>query len=46
MIDTQDAELAAGIRYETIGVEVTNILMSDDSSSRRLAEFVVELGTT
>jgi LPPG:FO 2-phospho-L-lactate transferase len=46
VIDTQDAELAAGIRYETIGVEVTNILMSDDSASRRLAEFVVELGTT
>jgi LPPG:FO 2-phospho-L-lactate transferase len=45
VIDTQDAELAAGIRYETIGVEVTNILMSDDSASRRLAEFVVELGT-
>jgi LPPG:FO 2-phospho-L-lactate transferase len=45
VIDTQDAELAAAIRYETIGVEVTNILMSDDSASRRLAEFVVELGT-
>jgi len=44
VIDVKDAGQAASIRYETIGVEVTDILMSDDDAARRLARFVVELG--
>jgi hypothetical protein len=43
VIDSQDAELASAIRYETIGVQVTDIRMVDDAAARRLAEFVVEL---
>jgi len=43
VIDTRDAELASSIRYETIGVQVTDILMPDDDAARRLAEFVVGL---
>jgi len=44
IIDTQDAELASTIRYDdTIGVEITDIRMSDDAAARRLAQFVVEL---
>src|SRR5262245_20439535 len=43
VIDVQDADLASSIRYETIGVEITNILMSDDDEARRLAKFVVDL---
>lgn len=45
VIDDQDAGLAPAIRYETIGVQITNIRMSDDAATRRLAKFVVELGT-
>ena len=41
VIDTRDAGLAATIRYETIGVQVTNILMSNDEAARELAEFVI-----
>lgn len=41
VIDTTDAALAASIRYETIGVQVTDILMTDERASRRLAEFVI-----
>jgi LPPG:FO 2-phospho-L-lactate transferase len=44
VIDTQDASLAASIRLETIGVQITDILMSTDEAARRLAKFVVELG--
>jgi LPPG:FO 2-phospho-L-lactate transferase len=43
VIDTRDAGLAASIRYETIGVHVADILMSDDDAARRLANFVVGL---
>lgn len=43
VIDVQDAALAASIRYETIGVQITDILMSDDAAATRLAEFVVQL---
>ena len=46
VIDVQDVALASAIRYETIGVQVTDIHMADDASARRLAEFVVELGNT
>src|SRR5262249_41378347 len=43
VIDSQDAELASSIRHETIGVETTDILLSNDEADRRLAEFVVGL---
>lgn len=46
MIDVKDAALASSIRYETIGVQITDILMSDDATAGRLAKFVVELGNT
>ena len=42
IIDTRDEALASSIRYETIGVQVTDILMSDDAAARRLAQFVVD----
>src|SRR5207249_11301526 len=41
VIDARDAELASSIRYETIGVRVTNLLMPDDIAARKLAEFIV-----
>ena len=44
VIDTTDAELASAIRYETIGVQITDIRMTDDAAARRLAAMVVELG--
>jgi LPPG:FO 2-phospho-L-lactate transferase len=44
VIDTRDAGLAASIRYETIGVHMTDISIPDDQAARRLAAFVVELG--
>jgi LPPG:FO 2-phospho-L-lactate transferase len=42
VIDVRDAKLASSIRYETIGVQITDILMSDDEAARRLAKFVVD----
>jgi LPPG:FO 2-phospho-L-lactate transferase len=42
VIDTRDAALASSIRYETIGVQITDILMPDDDAARRLAKFVVD----
>jgi LPPG:FO 2-phospho-L-lactate transferase len=41
IIDTTDAEMAASIRYDTIAVEVTDILMPDAAAATRLAEFVI-----
>jgi LPPG:FO 2-phospho-L-lactate transferase len=41
VLDTRDAALAASIRYETIGVQITDILMTDSEAARRLAQFVV-----
>ena len=41
VIDTRDAGMAASIRYETIGVRVTDILMPNDDAARRLAAFVI-----
>jgi 2-phospho-L-lactate transferase/gluconeogenesis factor (CofD/UPF0052 family) len=43
VLDTRDAVLAASIRYETIGVQVTDILMTDQEAARRLAQFVIGL---
>jgi LPPG:FO 2-phospho-L-lactate transferase len=43
VIDVHDAELASAIRYETIGVQTTDIRIQDDNAARRLAQFVVEL---
>ena len=45
VIDEKDAMLAPAIRYDTIGVHMTDIRMSDDEEATRLAEFVVELAT-
>jgi LPPG:FO 2-phospho-L-lactate transferase len=44
VIDVQDSGLASSIRYETIGVQITDILISSDDAAKRLARFVVELG--
>jgi LPPG:FO 2-phospho-L-lactate transferase len=41
VLDTRDAALAPSIRYETIGVQITDILMADDEATRRLAQFVI-----
>ena len=41
VLDTSDAALAASIRYESIGVEITDILMTDDEAARSLAEFII-----
>jgi hypothetical protein len=35
--------LAPAIRYDTIGVHMTDIRMSDEEAATRLAAFVVEL---
>jgi LPPG:FO 2-phospho-L-lactate transferase len=43
VLDTRDAALAASIRYETIGVQITDILMTDQEAARRLAQFVIGL---
>lgn len=46
VIDTRDAALAASIRYDTIGVQIADILMSDDEAARRLAQFVIDENRT
>jgi hypothetical protein len=46
VIDTRDAALAASIRYETIGVQITDILMADEDAARRLAKFVIDENST
>jgi LPPG:FO 2-phospho-L-lactate transferase len=43
VIDNHDSDLASAIRYETIGVQTTDIRIPDDNAARRLAQFVVEL---
>ncbi len=45
VLDTSDAAFAASIRYETIGVQLTDILMANEESARRLAQFVIGIGT-
>jgi LPPG:FO 2-phospho-L-lactate transferase len=42
VLDVQDSALASSIRYETIGVQVTDISMSDDVAASRLARFVID----
>jgi LPPG:FO 2-phospho-L-lactate transferase len=42
VIHTSDKGLASTIRYETIGVQVTDILMRDDAAARSLAQFVID----
>jgi LPPG:FO 2-phospho-L-lactate transferase len=42
VIHTSDKVLASTIRYETIGVQVTDILMRDDGAARNLAQFVID----
>lgn len=41
IIHETDAALAASIRYDTLGVHVTDILMPDLENARRLAEFAL-----
>ena len=41
VVDTRDSALAPSIRYNTIGVQITDILMSDDAAATRLAQFVI-----
>jgi LPPG:FO 2-phospho-L-lactate transferase len=41
IIDTTDADMASSIRYDTIAVELCDILMKDADAATRLAEFVV-----
>jgi LPPG:FO 2-phospho-L-lactate transferase len=43
VIDVRDSALASTIRYETIGVQITDIQMFNDDAARRLAQFVVDL---
>jgi len=43
VLDTRDAALAASIRSETIGVQITDILMTDQEAARRLAQFVIRV---
>jgi LPPG:FO 2-phospho-L-lactate transferase len=43
VIDQQDASLASSIRYETIGVQITDIFMKNDDAAKHLAQFVVGL---
>ena len=43
VIDVRDSSLASTIRYETIGVQITDIHMSNDEAAKRLAQFVVDL---
>jgi LPPG:FO 2-phospho-L-lactate transferase len=42
VIDVRDSPLAPSIRYDTIGVQITDILMSDDAAASRLARFVID----
>ena len=42
VIDLRDSELAATIRYDSIGVQITDILMSDDTAAGRLARFIID----
>jgi LPPG:FO 2-phospho-L-lactate transferase len=44
VLDTSDAALGASIRYDSIGVQITDILMTDDAAARRLARFVIGVG--
>jgi LPPG:FO 2-phospho-L-lactate transferase len=42
VIDVRDSAMAASIRYDTIGVQITDILMSNDEAAGRLARFIID----
>jgi LPPG:FO 2-phospho-L-lactate transferase len=42
VIDVRDSALAPSIRYDTIGVQITDILMSSDAAAGRLARFIID----
>lgn len=42
VIDVRDSALAPTIRLDTIGVQITDILMSDDAAAARLARFIID----
>jgi LPPG:FO 2-phospho-L-lactate transferase len=46
VIHLTDAPIASEIRRDTIGVQVTNILMTSTSDARRLAQFVIDENST
>jgi LPPG:FO 2-phospho-L-lactate transferase len=46
VIDSTDAAIASEILFDTIGVQVTDILMRDRQDARRLAQFVVDENST
>jgi len=46
IVHTTDADVAPGIRLDTIGVQVTNILMLGQEDARRLAQFVIDENST
>ena len=46
VVHDSDADLASDIRRDTIGVQVTNILMSSPDDARRLAQFVIDENRT
>ncbi len=46
IIDSGDAKLGPEIRLDTIGVQVTDILMPSQEDARRLAQFVVDENST
>jgi len=46
IVHTTDSEAGAKIRLDTIGVQVTNILMNSTDDARRLAQFVIDENST
>jgi LPPG:FO 2-phospho-L-lactate transferase len=42
VVDVSDASIASEIRLDTIGVQVTNILMASAQDARNLAQFVID----
>ncbi len=46
IVDVTDAGIAPDIRLDTIGVQITSILMSTPEDARRLAQFVVHENRT
>jgi LPPG:FO 2-phospho-L-lactate transferase len=46
IVHTSDASVASEIRLDTIGVQVTNVLMSSPGAARQLAQFVIDENRT
>jgi LPPG:FO 2-phospho-L-lactate transferase len=46
IVHTSDAAVASEIRFDTIGVQITNILMTTPDDSRKLAQFVIDENCT